>query len=152
MKKTPITLEMLSKRKAKKPKKPPVVKKPEFKTINNSQIVFIEGYYLPSRANIREHWTITAKKTKEQRSFIKTILNSSKFEKELPSIVTLCRIAPRRLDGGDNIGMAFKAIRDGITDWFGLKNDDDSRLFWMYAQESIAPKYYALRITLTSRP
>jgi len=150
-------LELLTGKKTKKKrkiKKPPPVIVPKFRVQDEGRrlILLLEGYKLPSRANIQEHWTAKAKRTKEQRQGIKTILNTAEFSPKLPIIVTLCRIAPRQLDSDDNITMAFKAIRDGITDYLGLTNDDDIRLHWKYDQQSAAPRYYAIRVTLDCPP
>ena len=47
--------------------------------------------------------------------------------------VTLIRCAARTLDG-DNLQAAFKPIRDQVAQWLGIRNDDDERLDWQYAQ------------------
>lgn len=48
--------------------------------------------------------------------------------------VLLTRIAPGKFDD-DNLRAAFKAIRDGVADALGFKDDSDPRLHWEYAQE-----------------
>lgn len=60
----------------------------------------------------------------------------------------LVRIAPRELDRHENLPMAFKAVVDGIADWFGI-NDRDKRLSFEYEQESFSePHTYGCRIVL----
>jgi len=150
-----LLIDKGKKRKAKlKKKKPKPTIIPNFKILNdgNKLIALLQNYQLPSRANIQEHWAVKAKRTKEQRQGIKFILNTCEFKPKLPITITLCRIAPKKLDDGDNIGMAFKAIKDGITDYLGLTNDDDIRLKWKYDQQSGAPRYYAIRVTLEHHP
>ena len=59
--------------------------------------------------------------------------------------VTITRVAPRPLDSHDNLRSSLKAVVDGISDWLGVK-DNDERIEWAYAQERGAPKTYAVRI------
>jgi hypothetical protein len=69
----------------------------------------------------------------------------------LPCTITLTRVSPGKLDTHDGLGMAFKAIVDGIADVLvgkavtitrnGRKvtvvrgDDSDPRLTWQYRQE-----------------
>lgn len=48
-------------------------------------------------------------------------------------VVVLTRQAPRRLDAPDNISSAFKAIRDGVAQAFGV-NDGALEVAWLYDQ------------------
>lgn len=57
--------------------------------------------------------------------------------------VTFTRLAPRPLDD-DNLRDAFKSVRDGVADAFGV-TDADKRFTWRYAQEKASPS----RITIT---
>ena len=112
-------------------------------------VLLLEGYYLPSAANMVEQWYVRAKRVKEQRSMIKLVLQSHNFKPTLPAKIRLCRIAPKELDRDDNIQTAFKHIKDGIGDWFGLKNDNDTRLQFEYEQQSGEARYYGVRVTVT---
>lgn len=98
---------------------------------------------IESVANKREHWSVRAKRAKAHRmaGFCVPI-----FEVRLPCVVTLTRIAPRPLDD-DNLSSGFKALRDGIADRFGLK-DNDPRIQWRYAQERGKSKEYAARVSI----
>jgi len=60
-------------------------------------------------------------------------------------VITLTRIAPRRLDPGDNLNSSMKAVRDGIADALGI-DDGDARLTWKYAQRKGNPKEYAVEV------
>lgn len=67
----------------------------------------------------------------------------------LPCVVTLTRIAPRKIDDDNNVG-GFKSVRDGVADWL-LVADNDPRVEWRYAQERGEPKQYACRIDIEPR-
>lgn len=107
-------------------------------------------FRLESRANYRGH--TRSKKhiraTREQRGQTTLFLRSLAKKPELPCHIVLVRIAPRELDRHENLPMAFKAVVDGIADWFGI-NDRDKRLSFEYEQESFSePHTYGCRIVL----
>jgi len=58
--------------------------------------------------------------------------------------VTLTRHAERALDD-DNLRDAFKSVRDGVADSFGIR-DDDKRISFAYAQSQGAPSRINVRI------
>jgi len=95
-----------------------------------------------SVANVREHWAVKAKRTKAHR-----LAALALPVMPLPAKVTLTRIAPRALDGHDNLSSAFKALVDGIADRLGVK-DNDPRIEWKYEQARGRPKEYAARIRI----
>ena len=66
-------------------------------------------------------------------------------------VITLTRIAPRELDGHDNIRTALKPVVDGIADALGLKSDRDPRVQWLYAQEQGGVRKYSVEILLEER-
>lgn len=98
-----------------------------------------------SLANLAGHedrWK-TARRAKEQRDIARLITIAHRDELrgiELPLTIVLVRVAPRALDDG-NLGAAFKAVQDGITDGLervmpkgaGPRSDRD-RLRWQYGQ------------------
>ena len=101
---------------------------------------------LPSVANLREHWSVKARRAKCHRGATYLQLRARALEHAVPCTVTLTRIAPRPLDG-DNLQSSLKACRDGIADF--LKVDDrDPRVTWVYAQEKGQPKQQALRVEI----
>jgi hypothetical protein len=63
-----------------------------------------------------------------------------------PQTVTLTRIAPRAFDD-DNLAASFKAVRDGVADALGVK-DNDSRVRWVYAQRRGLPREYSVEIRI----
>lgn len=103
-----------------------------------------------SEANRRGHWAKHARRTADQRRAVllafRPAILAAKWT--LPVRVTIVRIAPRALDGHDNLCAALKACADGITDALGLKSDRAAGLSFVYGQERGAPKTYGVRITL----
>jgi len=120
-----------------------------------------------SEANQRGHWAKGARRAKEQRGTVKLALwarceRSKGYGHGLTTqVVTLTRIAPRRLDG-DNLQRALKAVRDGVADALGV-DDGDARLEWRYEQapdlsginyalESSLVKGYGVHIRIEAKP
>lgn len=106
-----------------------------------------------SESNAREHWAVKAKRTKLHRvttsRAVGTVDRVGDFaERGTYAAITLTRNGARKLDD-DNLRGSLKAIRDGVTDGMGLKNDSDPRLRWDYAQE--VGKGYSVEITMVLR-
>lgn len=97
--------------------------------------------HLPSVANLREHWAKRARRAKQHRMAALAVPRAP-----LPCTVRLTRVAPRALDD-DNLRSAFKALRDGIADRLGVK-DNDPRVEWQYAQDTGRGKPYAVCIEI----
>lgn len=105
---------------------------------------------VPSVANLREHWSATAKRKAAQRAAVALMLPRRHLGKEINwlslngnVVVTLTRIAPRKLDG-DNLQTALKAVRDQVAAQLDI-DDGDERIGWHYQQE---PGTTAIRIAL----
>lgn len=96
---------------------------------------------IESVANKREHWSVRGARTKAHR-FAAIAVPAH----PLPCVVTLIRVAPRRLDD-DNLQSGFKALRDGIADRLGVK-DNDPRVIWKYDQARGHAKEYAARVRI----
>lgn len=96
---------------------------------------------IESVANKREHWARKAERTRQHR-FAAVAVPAH----PLPCVVRLVRIAPRALDD-DNLRSAFKALRDGIADRLGVK-DNDPRVRWEYDQARGRAKEYAARVEI----
>lgn len=99
-----------------------------------------------SVANLREHWAKRAKRAREHRALACFMVRSHVATHPLPVTVHLTRIAPKALDD-DNLQSAFKAIRDGVADAYGI-DDRDPRISFRYAQRKGKPKDYAVEIEL----
>jgi hypothetical protein len=66
----------------------------------------------------------------------------------IPCVVTMTRIAPGLLDT-DNLAYAFKATRDAVAKWLGVKDGPtDTRVRWVYDQRRGKPKTYAAIIKI----
>lgn len=98
---------------------------------------------IESVANKREHWATKARRTKQHRM---AAMLACPTPHPLPCVVTLTRVAPRALDT-DNLQSGFKALRDGIADRLGVK-DNDPRVEWRYAQVRGKAKEYAARVAI----
>lgn len=107
---------------------------------------------LPSVANLREHWSKRARRAKAHRElgFALTLKAMARREGTLFDI-KITRIAPRRLDGHDNLRASLKGIVDGIAD--ALRVDDGSdRVAWSYAMDKCKKGQEAVRIDITFVP
>lgn len=83
---------------------------------------------IQSCANLREHWSVTAKRAKIHRAAAVVV----PLGLPLPCVVRLTRVGPRLLDT-DNLAGGFKALRDGIATRLGV-DDADPQVVWEYAQ------------------
>jgi hypothetical protein len=96
---------------------------------------------IESCANLREHWAKRAGRAKAHRMAALAVPRHP-----LPCVVTITRIAPRKLDD-DNLAGGCKALRDGIADRLGV--DDGSPLVqWRYDQRKGMPKQYAVEVVI----
>lgn len=108
-----------------------------------------------SETNMHEHWRLRQRRAKHQRSTARLYLYSETHqwtapESVLPVRITLTRIAARTLDS-DNLQGSQKSVRDGVADWFGLK-DNDTRLTWYYDQhKGTKPREYGVEIAIEER-
>lgn len=112
--------------------------------------------YVPIRiesvANLREHWTVKARRVKRERNAVAMVMRTNLQGRAfpLPCIVTMTRIAPRSLDD-DNLSGGMKAVRDQIAEEMHV-DDADPRVVWLCGQEKAARMEYALRITIEAPP
>ena len=94
------------------------------------------------------HWAV-ARKRKAERLAVALFLNRH-TPPPLPVVVTLVRIAPRRLDD-DGLRAALKSCRDQVAIWLGLPcnvkghaEDSDPRVCFKYSQGKGKPREYAV--------
>ena len=100
-----------------------------------------------SEANVREHWGVVAKRAAAQRAESYYRLRNYRRAVVGKSVtIELVRIAPRKLDD-DNLARSFKAIRDGIADAMGVR-DNDRRIRWAYDQRSDGVKTYGVEVNI----
>lgn len=103
---------------------------------------------IESTPNLREHWTVRAKRAGKHKHDTYMALRAAKAPHALPCVVTITRIAPRTLDT-DNLAAGCKALRDGVALW--LQADDaDERIKWRYTQRKGGPKEYAAEVEIAA--
>jgi hypothetical protein len=57
----------------------------------------------------------------------------------LPAVVTMTRLGGKQLDEDENLPRAFKAVKDTVAAWLGVKDTGrDPRVRWVFLQ---APAY-----------
>ncbi len=90
-----------------------------------------------SELNAREHWRVRKDRASAHRSAAKKGCSNAERDfgraVKLPVSVKLCRVGQRKLDG-DNLQGALKHVRDGIADWLGVDDGDESKVSWEYSQ------------------
>lgn len=115
-----------------------------------------------SEANAREFWRVRAGRRADQREIVRKALCDAFVTRPIfdlvadragltrlaQVVVLLTRIAPGELDPDENLPMSFKAIKDEIADWLGLKSDRDRRVRWRYGQERSSKGVYKIRIEI----
>lgn len=91
-----------------------------------------------SESNRRDHWTVRARRSRDNRTVARVMFARARFDATgqiylgCDAVVTLIRISPRELDD-DNLRPALKAVRDGIADALQI-DDRDPRVKWRYDQ------------------
>ena len=88
---------------------------------------------LQGSQNAREHWRVRAKRVKSERWLAALMCRKLDRPEAWPVLVVLTRIGPRKLDS-DNVQGALKAVRDGVADWLGVNDGDESKVLWNYGQ------------------
>ena len=114
-----------------------------------------------SGLNAREHWSIKATRAKAHRRgavmAVRAGWLSSHGAADVRSAlgsgltVTLVRVAPRPLDGHDNLRDALKSCVDGIAEALGLESDDDARVTWRYGQRRGSAREYTVEVVISPR-
>lgn len=98
-----------------------------------------------------EHWRTRSKRNTSHRAAVWFSLKAAKAAHDLaPCVVTLTRIAPRRVDAHENLRAGFKSAVDAVADWIGL-DDADERIEWRYAQRRGGVMEYAAEIRIEPR-
>jgi hypothetical protein len=113
-------------------------------------------YVLVGNANRRQHWTAVSSQRKKLRKAVGTWFSGAwAARKEVRSWpgweVTVTRIAPRKVDGHDNLRTICKGVIDEVTAWIGLKTDSDERIKFEYEQERDHPHTYGILVEIRKR-
>jgi hypothetical protein len=98
--------------------------------------------------NAREHFLARSRRVRGERAAAHMSVKYKHGRPDLPVVVTMVRLSAGSLDD-DNLQGAFKAIRDGVADAYGVP-DNDPRIQWRYAQERCKRGYFAVRIEVES--
>ena len=111
-------------------------------------------FRLVNGLNTREHWTVKARRAREQRNVTRMALTSQRAWRPetyaLPCVVTLTRVAPRPFDGHDGLPSAFKHVVDGIVDSMGLDTDSVPGLTFVYEWLRGKPKEHYVVLEIKS--
>lgn len=103
-----------------------------------------------SEANRREHWVDKRKRRIAQQQEVDAELLRALGRNRkvpLPCVVTLTRIAPRKLDD-DNLRSAFKGIRDAIAARLGV-DDGSDQIRFEYQQIPVRSRTYWIKVGIT---
>lgn len=97
------------------------------------------------------HWRGPAAKRKKQRAAAAAACEAAWDENpyfvKYPVEIHLVRVAPSNGLDDDSLPASMKAIRDGITDWLGLRDDRTPDIRWTYGQRRGPQKHYAVEVT-----
>jgi len=69
-----------------------------------------------SEGNLFEHWTKSSARHKHHKKFIRDNLSEISCFRDIPITIKFIRISPRFLDADENLRMAFKWIKDQISE------------------------------------
>lgn len=98
---------------------------------------------------LTHHWAQRYRRNTSQQLEVFTELRRAKAPRALPCRVTLTRIAPRAIDGHDNLQGGCKNIVDAVALWLQI-DDADERVSWEYAQRKGGVREYACEIEIRS--
>jgi hypothetical protein len=99
---------------------------------------------------------VSYKRHKKQKKHVAYYMSQLSLYRDMPLIIKLIRISPRKLDSDDNLPMAFKWVKDAIADILipgkQAGRADDSPLFkWEYDQEKGEVKENSIRVEIYER-
>lgn len=119
---------------------------------------WVRAFELPLRLqlspNAKMPWQKRARIVEEERSlthqfFPWSLRKVTVLEPNRHFAVKLIRVAPRELDGHDNLPGIFKAVTDQVAAELGL-DDRDPRVSWSYGQERGKVRQYLVRVEVTA--
>lgn len=99
-------------------------------------------------SNARKHWRQRHERAAKQRVDTALVLASEGWPRQKPRAVHFVRHAPRKLDAGDNLAGAFKAIRDELFTHLGC-NDGDPEIQFTYDQVQTTDQSYSITLKVT---
>lgn len=109
--------------------------------------------------NAREHWRRRHERVLKERTFVAIRFKSRDAKASLSVargantsgrwVVTLTRVAPRKLDRDDNLPGRFKSVRDEVAKVLGI-DDGSDLLKFHYAQRRGKVREHAIEIEVQS--
>lgn len=108
-------------------------------------------------SNSREHWHRKALRHSQQREAIRKAWKATGTAipniQNVPIILYICRVAPRKLDHSDNLPCSLKSLIDELTNcllpgYADGRADGKLKLKVAYAQEKGKVRQYAVKIKL----
>lgn len=108
------------------------------------------GLRTVSELNQREHWSARHKRASMQKAATRVKLRGKACPKDFSrATVTMTRVAPHRLDDGDNLQSSMKHVRDAIAyHYFGV-DDRDPRITWLVLQrKDPKPRTYGVEVLI----
>lgn len=97
------------------------------------------------------HWTAKSRARKAQRGgtvAALTTAHGSAVGVVYPVEIHLVRVAPSNGLDDDALPASLKSIRDGVTDWLGLKDDRTPLIRWTYSQRRGKRGEYAVEVSI----
>lgn len=105
-----------------------------------------------SEMNQREFWAARLRRKKDQQERVAVAMSNALRGKriELPCVVNLTRIGPKKMDN-DNLAGAMKHCQDQIARQLGVDDGDESKVIFHHYQMPIGSRDYAVKVQITSR-
>lgn len=104
-----------------------------------------------SEMNQREHWRVRNQRKQDQQVAVaismKNVLRGKRIE--LPCIVNLTRIGPKKMDN-DNLAGALKHCQDQIAKVLGVDDGDESKVKFYHYQMPIGSRDYSVKVEIRS--
>jgi hypothetical protein len=104
-----------------------------------------------SEMNAREHWHIRHRRKQDQQEAVAIAMYSALRGRkiQLPCVVKLTRIGPKKLDS-DNLAGALKFCQDQIARQLGVDDGDESKVTWHHYQMPTGSRDYAVKVEIAS--
>lgn len=104
-----------------------------------------------SRRGAPGHWREKLKRKHAQQQEVMVEMSNAMLGRRvnLPCLVTLTRIGPKKLDK-DNLANSFKAVQDQVAKSLGVDDGDESKIDWKYDQIAVSKRHYQVKIDINS--
>lgn len=104
-----------------------------------------------SEMNRRDHWAVKNDRKKSQQEEIMIALQNNLVGRkvQLPCVVKLIRIGPRKLDQ-DNLASSLKFLIDAIAQKLGVDDGDETKVSWQISQMPVGIRDYAVKVSIES--